>query len=85
MEQEVNVAVSGDRRRYKQTEGDEERGGRSDSISSLSICINRALFDVGGQQPSSDRRTEVKLNKKKRMVSFQKITPPEINNNYSKK
>lgn len=70
------------------TNGQRERNS-SDSISSLSICINRPLFDAGGRQPSTNRRTEVKLKKKKkRMVFFQKNIPPEINNNnynYSKK
>lgn len=56
----------------------------SDSISSLSICINQPLFGACGRQPSTNRRTEVKLKKKKRMVLFQKNLPPEINNNNNK-
>lgn len=49
------------------------------------ICINQPLFDAGGQQPSANRRTEVKL--KKSTVLFKKTLLPEINNNnnnYSK-
>lgn len=59
----------------------EENSG--DSISSLSICINQPLFDAGGRQPSANRRTEVKLRKRKTVIFIQKIIPQEINNNYN--
>lgn len=52
------------------TERERERE-TSDCISSLSICINHPLFDACGQQPSANRRTEVKL-QKKRTIFFQK-------------
>lgn len=55
------MAVKRDRERYRERERES-----SDSISSLSICINQPLFDAGGRQPSTNRRTEVKLKKKKK-------------------
>lgn len=55
----------------------EEESERENSarISSLAICINQPLFDACGRQPSANRRTEVKL-KKRRSRGF--FSPREI-------
>lgn len=49
--------------RGRERESERENSAR---ISSLAICINQPLFDACGRQPSANRRTEVKLKKRKK-------------------